>query len=310
MDTGREQAERRWQQTCGGIDALAPTALDPTAAEEDRTRSRLRPHGRDSETGPEADEPGSFGSAHAAASIQRSLVQLKGQAKLRSLKASLQRDNRQVDLARLAELCNPEQCRSWLWSINKAVDPCLEPRLYSVAVRLMLGVDFVSGDSSCGGCGKKILDAQASHATCCHGAAVTIGHNRIRDVLAMGFAVSDPATTIEPAGLVPSNPALRPADILTRSARESGYAAVDVGVASPHAAYAGDDCLDSMLLRKKDHYGDAVLDELSAEGISYTPALISCYGRRSTTLSSLLHSAALRAARVRGLACGAAIEAR
>ena len=162
----------------------------------------------------------------------------------------------------------------------------------------------------CGGCGKKVLDAQGTHATCCHSAAVTIGHNRIRDVLAMGFAVTDPATVIEPAGLVPSRPTLRLADILTRSARESGYAAVDVGVASPHAAYAGDDCLVAMLLRKQQHYGDAVLNEFSSEGISYTPALVSCYGRRSTTLSSLLHLAALRAARVRGLASGAALEAR
>ena len=65
-----------------------------------------------------------------------------------------------------------------------------------------------------------------------------------------------------------------------------------------------------MLLRKQQHYGAAVLDELSAEGIEYTPALVSCYGRRSTTLSRLLHSAALRAARVRGLASGKATEAR
>ena len=172
----------------------------------------------------------------------------------------------------------------------------------------MLGADMADGNALCGGCGKKVLDAKCVHATCCHGAAVTIGHNRIRDVLAMGFAVADPATNIEPLGLVPSRPSLRPADILTRSVRSSGLAAVDVGVASPHAAYAGDDCLDSMRQRKLDHYGTAVLEELESEGIQYTPALISCYGRRSTTLSLLLHSATLRAARVRGLASGAAIE--
>ena len=237
-------------------------------------------------------------------------MRLKGKARVRTMMAALQNENRQADLARLAELLSPEQDRSWLWSINNAVDPCLEPRLCSVAVRLMLGAELVGEDTVCGGCGKKVLDVRGYHATCCPGAAVTIGHNRIRDVLAMGFAVGDPGTVIELAGLVPSNPSLRPADILTRSARASGHVAIDVGVASPHAAYAGEDCLDAMLARKQRHYGDAVLDELSAEGISYIPALISCYGRRSTTLSSLLHSAALRAARVRGLACGAAIESR
>ena len=139
---------------------------------------------------------------------------------------------------------------------------------------------------------------------------MAIGHNRIRDVLAMGFAVAYPSTSIEAAGLVPSNPALRPAGILTGAARPSGLAAVDVGVASPHAAHAGDDCLDSMLLRKRNHYGHAVPEELSSEGVEYPPALVSCYGRRSTTLSSLIRSAALRAARVRGLASCAAIDAR
>ena len=145
---------------------------------------------------------------HTAAPLERALVQLKGQARVRSLKECLQREQRQSDLARRSELCNPEQTRSWLWSINKAVDPCLEPRLYSVAVRLMLGAEFVSGGSLCGGCGKTILDSQASLATCCHSAAVTIGHHRIRDVLAMCFAVADPATVIELAGLVHSKPTL------------------------------------------------------------------------------------------------------
>lgn len=70
------------------------------------------------------------------------------------------------------------------------------------------------------------------------------------------------------------------------------------------------DCFDAMRQRKLCHYRDAVLNELAAEGIENTPAVISCYGRRSTTLSRLIRTAALRAARVRGLACGCAIEAR
>ena len=310
IERGREQTESRWRAECGEDGPVAPTVLDPTPAVEALAAGNARPRGAVASPERDEDEPGNGGTGHKAVRLQRDLMHLKGQARTRNLMASLRIGNRQADVARLTDLLSDQQDRSWLWSINKSVDACLEPRLYSVAVRLMLGAEMVSDDALCGGCGKRVLDPCAAHATCCHGAAVTIGHNRIRDLLAMGFAVADPATSIEPAGLVASKPDLRPADILTRSVRPSGFAAIDVGVASPHAAYAGDDCLDAMRQRKLAHYGEAVLDELAAEGIEYTPALISCYGRRSTTLSRLICTAALRAARVRGLACGTAIEAR
>ena len=124
INTSREQAELRWQQDCGANPHIAPTALDPTAAEEKLTERRSQPHQRDRDLpGPEPDEPGSAGGAHTAAPLQRALVQLKGQARVRSLMECLRREQRQSDLARISELCNPEQTRSWLWSINKAVDP-------------------------------------------------------------------------------------------------------------------------------------------------------------------------------------------
>ena len=43
-------------------------------------------------------------------------------------------------------------------------------------------------------------------------------------------------------------------------------------------------------------------EELQAAGIEYAPATVSCVGRRSRTLSNILHVAAVKAARVRGLA--------
>ena len=55
-------------------------------------------------------------------------MRLRGEARLAALTASLRDSNQQADLARLAELVSCEQERSWIWSINKAVDPCLEPR--------------------------------------------------------------------------------------------------------------------------------------------------------------------------------------
>ena len=115
----------------------------------------------------------------------------------------------------------------------------------------------------------------------------------------MGLASSDPGTVVEPEGLVPSQPRMRPADILSRAGVEQGLLALDVGEASPEAGGAGEDCLAAMASRKLTCYGRDVLDELRGQGITYTPLIVSCYGRRSRVLSELLRAAALRAARIR-----------
>ena len=65
-----------------------------------------------------------------------------------------------------------------------------------------------------------------------------------------------------------------------------------------------------MRSRKLAHYGDAVLDELRAQNIVYTPLILSCYGRRSRVLSDLLRAAASRAARTRDGAFAAALLAK
>ena len=121
-----------------------------------------------------------------------------------------------------------------------------------------------------------MLDAQGCHSLCCLGSESTIGHNKLRDAIALGMAVVDPSTVTEAPGLVPSRPELRPANVLTRAARPNGLAAVDVGVASPEAAGAGDDCLEAMATTKYAHYGPAVLAELREAGIEYIPATVSC----------------------------------
>ena len=54
-----------------------------------------------------------------------------------------------------------------------------------------------------------------------------------------------------------------------------------------------------MRARKREHCGERVLAELEEENVRYTPLILSCYGRRSTVLTSLLRAAAQQAARTR-----------
>ena len=104
---------------------------------------------------------------------------------------------------------------------------------------------------------------------------------------------------MEAAGLVDSQPSLRPADILTRAAIPNRLAALDVGIKSPEAAGVGQDCAQTMV-EEKLHYYANVLPELERKGISYVPINFSCYGRRHGTTSKIMKEAASRAARFRG----------
>ena len=228
----------------------------------------------------DADDSSSVAHVVGAPKLQRALFGLIDEARLRRLGALLHSEGRDSDVRRIRELRSKEQDPSWIWSINKVTGPTLEPLHHSVAVRAMLGADFLFSPMLCHGCSSRMLDVQGCHALCCLGGASTVGHNKVRDVVALGVAVVDPATVTEAPGL-----------------------AIDVGIASPKASGAGDDCVEAMSLAKRAHYGPAVPDEFHAVGIIYVLAHTSCFGRRSRTLSSLLNVAALKAARVRGMAC-------
>ena len=119
-------------------------------------------------------------------------------------------------------------------------------------------------------CGVSLLDASAAHALCC--ANGVVGHNAVRDELHAAACSCDPSAELEPVGLVPSRPLLRPADILTSAVLPGRLAALDVGVASPHAVAAGADCTDSMVRRKLGEHAPYA-DELRAGGIQYLPVV-------------------------------------
>ena len=168
---------------------------------------------------------------------------------------------------------------------------------YVTAVRLRLGAAGPDEPAVCGRCGMSLLDASAAHALCCANAVV--GHNDVRDILHAAACSCDPSAEIEPLGLVPSHPTLRPADILTSAALPGRLAALDVGVTSPDAAGAGADCTISMVNTKRSNYA-AHEDELRAEGIQYLPVVWSAYGRPHPDASRVLLTLARGAARRRG----------
>ena len=161
------------------------------------------------------------------------------------------------------------------------------------------------GSSLC--CGSKVLDVHGYHALCCSTSESTIGHNRRRDCIGQVCAYSDPATELEVPGLCPRDPALRPADVLTRALHPTSTVAADVGVRAPHAGDAGHQYLTEMHVRKVEKYAPHFSD-LQTQGVVDEPIIFSAYGRRHPRATQLIHTAALRAARRRGWSSAAGLK--
>ena len=120
---------------------------------------------------------------------------------------------------------------------------------YVEAVRVRLGAGGPATCKVCSCCGVRTLDRAGAHASCCAPGESTRGHNATRDILYEFASHADPSAAKEPEFLIPSRPRDRPADVLT-SAVPGCVAALDVGVASPAAAAAGDDAAQAMRIRK------------------------------------------------------------
>ena len=134
------------------------------------------------------------------------------------------------------------------------------------------------------------------------------GHYAVSGVLPCLASLSDASSSTEARGLVPSRPALRPADILT-SAAFGRQAALDVCVACPHAGGAGADACAAAIKRKRDKYSNILL-ELQREGYDYKPLVWSCWGRPDADASIALRTMASAAARRKGFAGSAQLEKR
>ena len=168
----------------------------------------------------------------------------------------------------------------------------------ATAVRLRLGAPILDKPAVCACCGGE-LDRQCRHALRCAPGASTHGHNQVRDALLGLAALADGSAAVEPPGLVPSRPTLRPADLLTTAAF-GRLAALDVGVTCPDSAGSGSDACVAMHASKLHEYA-GVLEELAEEGVQYRPLVWSCWGRPYSDAAAAVRSMATAASRRRGL---------
>ena len=115
------------------------------------------------------------------------------------------------------------------------------PDEYADAVRLRLGTGFTAeGDEPvpCAACDDGAVWPTCGHALCCAPGACTRGHNDATKALLDLACLADPATRLEPLGVVPSVQNARPAYVLSTAALPGCTAALDLGIASPDAVGA------------------------------------------------------------------------
>ena len=239
------------------------------------------------------DDNGRTGAVH----IQKKLSALVDNAKVSRLGRRFEDADLIEDSLRLTDLRDEHQEHSWMWALNPVTEPVLPEEDWLRAMRLRLGCDLISTDVLCASCGARVLDKGMYHALCCARGESTRGHNRVRDVMRAGFAAADAGASAEGLGLIPSMPDLRPADILTMAAQPNRITAVDVGITAPHAARAGQNCVESMREEKNGKYGPY----LTEQGIEYAPATFSTFGRRHPCVTQMMLQAAREAARRRGI---------
>ena len=93
------------------------------------------------------------------------------------------------------------------------------------------------------------------------------------------------------------------------AARSGGRVAADVGITSPSAMGAGDDCTIAMVNGKLSKYAP-YLEELRAQGLAYVPLVWSSWGRPHEDAAGCMDWASKQTARLRGLADNAVIRRR
>ena len=187
----------------------------------------------------------------------------------------------------------------WLWALKPAHGSHVPHEDYVTRLRLRLGAPIIDDAVVCHRCGAAILDRSCNHALCCSLGEATKGHNRVRDDVLRLVHIADSAAETEAQGLIPFAPSLRPADIFTEAAVPGCQAAMDIGITSPNATGAGDDCCEAMYQAKMKKY-EEFLPTLTQRGIRYKPMVLSAYGRWHPDSMLTMEAIAKRAARKRG----------
>ena len=145
------------------------------------------------------------------------------------------------------------------------------------------------------------MKGSASHAFCCALQEATTGHYDVHNAIIPRANFADSSTSLEPFGLIPSHPSLRPADLLCSAAYPGRLAALDVGVTSPDASGAGDDCCENMYQRKRGDYRQHLKELEIDQQILYRPLIWSTWGRCHREAHCVLRILSVQAARRHGL---------
>jgi hypothetical protein len=209
--------------------------------------------------------------------------------------ADLDAQGSPIDRVRLRELADADVSFDWMWAVNPIHGPVLGSGEGAKAVAMVLGADLVGGPTCCACCGKTVAADFAAHALACAWAARTVGHNEVRDLL-LDFVVQADGGACYEQGVYAGKD--RPADILTFSALSGGKpVALDIGIASPFTAAAGDDCCAFYHDLKVHKY----FAKCAAEGVEFRPLIFSAFGRPHPDCLATLRTIAAKVARRRGI---------
>ena len=176
----------------------------------------------------------------------------------------------------------------------------LAPRLFRFLLKYRLGLPLARTPKPCPQCPPEalaVLDISGDHAASCQGkVGRTYRHNRVRDTI---FAIATKAGFSgekEPLHLLPSQPTLRPADVLLHDWANSRSLCLDVAVANPLTR--------SALPRASSVIGSASLSLArakrikyeplcSAEDLLFSPFVMETYGGFGSDARNILHDLAI-----------------
>ena len=304
IEDGRDQAAKTWHRIRNGVHPRTAGQEDRADDDTDQNMRQLgsAAAGLVADAGAE-DPEHPFSASSGSPHTQRALSKIVDEVTAQGIRDHFKDSGSLIDASRLDDLAHAQNSHCWIWGLCKQHGDIIKDNEECIeAVRIRLGAGGPAEGSVCGLCGKS-LDRAGGHATCCPIGESTKGHNALRDTVFSYALLADTSAECEPEHLIPSRPRDRPADVLT-AVVPGCVAALDIGVASPAAAAAGDDAAEAMWRRKVNERED-VRPELEQAGIQYRPFVFTAYGRPHPAASEAIKHIIKLAARRKGFAAKA-----
>ena len=230
--------------------------------------------------------------------IQASIMKKIGHGLRNALRQGFHDEGSRRAVRRLDEVSSPDVDHTWPWHLSKHHGPLLSHSEYVGAVRVRLGAAGPDEPAPCELC-RMLMDSCGSQPACCSIAEETRGHYKVAAQIHASAAQVDSSAELEAEGLIPRT-ARRPADICT-VALGCRLSALGIGMCSPDAQQAGNDCTATVAARKRDTYVP-YMATLERQNIQYEPLIRSSYGRPRPRATLALRTLSSRIAGRRGTA--------